>query len=95
MEQHDVPYQRQIFVCTNDNHGEKPSCCDHASKEIFAKLRAIAKERGLHPKVRVAQATCLGQCAHGVTVMVYPENVWHKKVRMEDVNILAEMYIKE
>jgi predicted metal-binding protein len=66
-----IPYQKQIFVCTNDRKGEKPSCGDHNGEEVFNELRRIAKEKGLHPKIRVAQAKCLGQCAQGVNVMVY------------------------
>jgi len=95
MENHDIPYQRQIFVCTNDRQGEKPSCGDHDGEAVFKELRRIAKGRGLHPGIRVAQATCLGQCGSGVTVMVYPDNVWHKNVRKEDIPKLAEKYLKE
>ena len=89
-----VPYQKQIFVCTNDNKGEKPSCGDHQGEEVFRQLRALAKERGLHPKIRVAQAKCLGMCSMGVNIMVYPDNVWHSGVRKEDVPGLAEKYLK-
>jgi len=89
-----APYQRQLFVCTNNANGEKASCGDHQGEEVFRRLREIAKERKLHPQIRVAQAKCLGQCAKGVNIMVYPENVWHSEVRLEDVDLLAEKYIK-
>ncbi len=62
-------------------------------EEVFRQLREIAKERKLHPNIRVAQAKCLGQCAKGVNIMVYPENIWHSDVRLEDVPHLAEKYI--
>ena len=89
-----TPYQCQIFVCTNDANGEKPSCGDHQGQEVFRQLRQIAKDRKLHPQIRVAQAKCLGQCAKGVNIMVYPENTWYSDVRIEDVPQLAEKYIK-
>jgi len=89
-----TPYQKQIFVCVNDAKGEKASCGDHKGEEVFRKLREIAKARGLHPKIRVAQAKCLGQCSTGVNIMVYPDNVWYSGVRMEDVDKLAETYLK-
>ena len=88
-----MPYQRQIFVCTNNANGEKASCGDHKGEEVFRQLREIAKERKLHPAIRVAQAKCLGQCAQGVNIMVYPENIWHSGVRLEDVQNLADQYI--
>lgn len=94
MENHGpMPYQRQIFVCTNNNMGEKASCGDHNAEEVFRQLRQYAKDKGLHPKIRVAQAKCLGQCARGVNIMVYPENVWHSDVSLDDVPAIAEMYI--
>ena len=95
MEKNNVPYQRQIFVCTNDQKGEKASCGDHQGEAVFRGLREIAKEKKLHPQIRVAQAKCLGQCAKGVNIMIYPENIWLSGVRLEDVPKLAEQYIVE
>ncbi len=88
------PYIKQIFVCTNDAKGEKPSCGDHKGEEIFRQLREIAKAKGLHPKIRIAQAKCLGQCAKGCNVMVYPDEVWYHDVQLTDVTTLAEKYLK-
>ncbi len=102
METNPTPYERQIFVCTNDRKGEGASCGDHQGEEVFRRLREIAKERKLHPTIRVAQAKCLGQCAKGVNIMIYPstgsgpcpENVWVSAVRLEDVSKIADEYIK-
>ncbi len=90
-----IPYEKQIFVCTNDKKGEKPSCGDHKGEEIFTELRKIAKDRGLHPRIRVAQAKCLGQCNMGVNMMVYPDNVWHNGIRLEDIGTIAEKYLPQ
>ena len=93
MKTENIPYQKQIFVCTNDNKGEKPSCADHQGEAVFKELRRIAKDRGLHPQIRVAQAKCLGQCAQGVNIMVYPDGIWHTEVRMEDIEKIAKKYL--
>ena len=87
-----IPYEKQIFVCTNNRSGEKPSCGDHQAEAIFTEMRRIAKERGIHPKVRVAQAKCLGQCNIGTNVMVYPGDVWYSHVRMEDIPEIIERH---
>ena len=71
MQSEPVPYEKQIFVCVNDARGEKPSCADTQGEAIFKELRRIAKERGLHPRIRVAQAKCLGKCGMGTNIMVY------------------------
>ena len=89
-----TPYKRQIFVCVNNANGEKASCGDHQGEQVFRELREIAKERKLHPAIRVAQAKCLGQCNTGVNIMIYPENVWLSKVRLSDIPEIADTYIK-
>ena len=94
MNSEEIPYQKQIFVCTNDRKGEKPSCGDHNGETVFNELRRIAKEKGLHPQIRVAQAKCLGQCAQGVNIMVYPDETWFKNVTLKDVPELAERYLQ-
>ena len=88
-----TPYEKQMFVCTNDRRGEKPSCGDHQCEVVFQELRRIAKERGLHPRLRVAQAKCLGKCNEGVNIMVYPDDIWHSGVKPEDVPAIAQRYL--
>jgi (2Fe-2S) ferredoxin len=90
MKEDKIPYERQIFVCTNDRHGEKPSCGDQNGEAVFKELRRIAKEKGLHPRFRVAQAKCLGKCSNGVHIMVYPQGVWYSGVTMADAEAIAE-----
>ena len=95
MKSEQIPYEKQIFVCTNDRKGEKPSCGDQKGEEIFTELRRIAKERGLHPKIRVARAKCLGQCNLGCNIMIYPDQIWYKSVTLEDVPKLADQFLKK
>lgn len=93
MNNDDIPFEKQIFVCTNDCAGEKASCGDQRGQDVFRALRTIAKERGLHPRIRVAQAKCLGKCNMGVNVMIYPDNVWHANVNLENVSDIADKYL--
>lgn len=93
MKKNDIPYEKQIFVCTNDCAGEKASCGDQRGLDVFRALRAMAKEKGLHPRIRVAQAKCLGKCSMGVNIMVYPDNVWYSDVNLENVQDIAEQYL--
>lgn len=95
MHEDKTPYEKQIFVCTNDAKGEKPSCADQKGEEIFRALRQIAKDRGLHPRIRVAQAKCLGQCGRGANVMVYPDNIWYSAVSIDDVEKIAAKYLSK
>lgn len=93
MKQQTTPYEKQIFVCTNNKEGAEPSCGDHKGEAVFRELRRIAKEKGLHPRIRVAQAKCLGQCNMGVNVMVYPDNIWYSAVTMDDIDEIVRKHI--
>jgi len=93
MKSQEIPNEKNILVCTNDCHGEKSSCGDHQGPEIFKALRQIAKDRGLHPRIRVAQAKCLGQCNQGVNIMIYPDGIWYSGIRMDDVQSIADKYL--
>lgn len=93
MESQKVPYKRQIFVCTHNANGEKASCGDHQGEIIFRELREIAKQKKLHPMIRVAQAKCLGQCEKGANIMIYPENIYLSKVKLSDVTAIAGEFI--
>ena len=93
MQSQKIPYEKQIFVCTNDRAGEKPSCGDHQGLAVFTELRRIAKERGLHPRIRVAQAKCLGQCNSGVNIMIFPDEKWYSGVTLDDIESFADQYL--
>ncbi len=93
MQSNPVPYEKQIFVCTNNREDKGASCGDQQGEAIFQELRKMAKERGLHPRIRVAQAKCLGRCSKGAHIMIYPDNVWHSEVHLEDLPQLAEKYL--
>ena len=93
MQSQNIPYQKSIFVCTNDRQGEKASCGDHQGEAVFRELRNIAKARGYHPNIRVAQAKCLGQCNKGVNIMVYPDDVWFSGIQLSDVAAIADQYL--
>ena len=93
MQSQKIPYDKSILVCVNNQQGEKPSCGDHRGEEVFKELRRIAKERGLHPKVRVTQVKCLGQCNQGVNIMVYPDGIWHNGAQLNDVENISDKYL--
>ena len=95
MEENNIPFEKQIFVCTNVNQDSKHCGNDGTGEAIFREMRRVAKERGLHPRIRVAQAKCLGQCALGPNIMVYPDNTWYQGVSMDDVPSLINKYLTD
>lgn len=60
-------------------------------------MREALKRRlgdlGIKELVRANNAGCLDQCEHGVTIVVYPEQVWYGGVTVEDVDEIVDRHI--
>lgn len=86
---------KHVFVCINSRpQGHPRGCCQvkggGAIRELLKKRIAESELRG---RVRVTATQCLGQCEHGVSVVVYPEGVWYGFVRAEDVEEIFESHL--
>src|SRR5262249_24554547 len=80
-------FEHHIFVCENVRPPDSPrGCCSaKGSVEVRAKFKEEVERRGLKGRVRANSAGCLDQCAHGVTVVIYPEQTWYGRVTVADV----------
>lgn len=91
------PLKHHVFVCENRrSDGDPRGCC--ASKDaaaLRARLKDSAAAAGLKGVVRVNAAGCLDQCAHGATLVVYPEAVWYGRVTLEDVDEIVRSHLVE
>lgn len=88
-------FQRHVFVCVNERPPGNPKGCCKAkgSEAVRDELKKRLHEIGLKGVVRANNAGCLDQCATGVTVVVYPEQVWYGHVTVADVPELIERHI--
>ena len=88
-------FDRHVFVCTNDRDpSDARGCCkERGGEAVRDALKTLLKERGLAKKIRANAAGCLDQCAQGVTLVVYPEQVWYGKVTVEDVKEIVESHL--
>lgn len=80
------PYVAHVFVCTNDRGGARKSCADNDSPSVKARLKEAVHGRGWKGKVRISTSGCMGLCAKGSNVMLYPQKVWFSGVMPEDVD---------
>jgi len=83
--QKESPYICHVFVCTNDRKGERKSCADQNSPLISKTLKEEVGNRGWKKQVRVSQSGCMGLCAKGPNVMIYPQKIWFSEVSIDDV----------
>ena len=86
-----------MLVCLNARPPENPkgSCAQKGSEAVFERLKALVKEQGLGDRVIVSRTNCLKHCSHGVTVAVYPDNVWYGGVQEADLKEILESHIRD
>lgn len=90
-----APFERHVFVCENSRDPDNPKgcCASKGAAAIRDRLKKMAFDAGLKTRVRINSAGCLGNCAQGVSVVVYPENVWYGHVTADDVDELFQSHI--
>ena len=88
-------FQRHVFVCTNERAPDHPrgSCKHKGSPDVRDALKAELKKRGISKVIRANTAGCLDQCEQGITVVVYPEQVWYGHVTVADVQEIVEKHL--
>ncbi len=88
-------YYRHIFICENKRPGGHPrGCCsEKGSTEIREHFKLRLKELGLNADVRANSAGCLDACEFGVSIVVYPEQIWYGSVTIEDVEEIIQSHI--
>jgi (2Fe-2S) ferredoxin len=88
-------FARHVFVCINERPADHPKGCCKArgGVEVRDALKAGLTARGVAKQIRANNAGCLDQCERGVTVVVYPEQVWYGGVTVADVDEIIEHHL--
>ena len=80
-------YKHQILICGGTG------CHSNHSGDLINEFKALISEKGLQNDVEVIQTGCFGLCAVGPVVIVYPEDAFYSKVKVEDVRAIVEEHI--
>ncbi len=86
-------FQRHIFICTNERAAddERGCCASRGGKQVASAFKKRLFNAGFRRIVRPNKCGCLDQCSKGVTIVIYPDNVWYGGVTVDDVDeIIAE-----
>jgi (2Fe-2S) ferredoxin len=88
-------FARHVFVCINERAPDNPrgSCKHRGGVDVRDRLKAELKSRGLAKAIRANNSGCLDQCERGVTVVVYPEQVWYGGVTVDDIPEIVEQHL--
>lgn len=72
------PYSRHVLVCTGGFCSP-----DRRGRALYARLATLLQREGLlfgPGRVKRGETPCLGVCAGGPIVVVYPDGVWYAAV---------------
>lgn len=86
--QNKTHYQKHVFICTNQKEAGKTCCANTGGKDFFHHLKSRMKELGMDGpgKIRVSQSGCLGRCALGPCMVIYPEGRWYTYLTFDDLD---------
>lgn len=88
-------YQKHLFFCVNQKTNGKKCCNESAANELFLYAKKKLQLEGLHgkDKCRVSSSGCLGRCALGPCLVIYPEGIWYKAETTQDIDEIIECHL--
>ncbi|MFN8436445.1 MAG: (2Fe-2S) ferredoxin domain-containing protein [Cytophagales bacterium] len=89
-----MKYKKHIFVCTNERTDGRKSCGEAMGMSLVAEFKRLIVENNLQVDVRAQKAGCFDVCGLGPVAVVYPEGVFYKNLKVEDIEEIVEKHIK-
>ena len=70
-------------------------CVSAGAFKIKDRFHALLAEKGISQEINIIETGCMGPCDYGPVMVVYPEGIFYKAVRIEDVDeIVSEHFVK-
>jgi (2Fe-2S) ferredoxin len=90
-------YKKHIFVCINQKEEGQPCCANTGGQPFFDYLKQKLKMLDLSGpgKIRVSKSGCLGRCATGPWLVVYPEGTWYNYNTYDDLDNIIHLIQQE
>ena len=89
------PFRHHIFVCTQEKPEGVPCCPTSGSMSVLGALHRELGAQELSGDVQVSSCGCLGLCDEGPIMVAYPEGVWYRKLKPEDVPEIVSSHLRD
>ncbi len=77
----------QVLICTGGG------CIASGALEVSAAFSKELADMGIAQNTQVIETGCLGPCAVGPVVLIYPDGVFYQNVHIEDVHEICEEHL--
>ena len=88
------PFRHHIFVCMQEKPEGVTSCTSCGSGQTLDSLHRELAAQGLESDVQVTSCGCMGLCDDGPVMVVYPEGIWYRKVKAEDIPEIVSSHLR-
>ena len=87
--------KKHVLVCTQARPAGHPrgSCAEKACAEVYNAFLAEFQNRNLWSQFALTNTGCLGTCAQGTAVLVYPEGIMYGGVGAADVSTIIDEHL--
>lgn len=82
-----APIRKHVLVCINTE------CIAQGSAALLSQLRHKLKDRLLDTVVQTTKTSCLRRCGDGPLLVVYPDGVWYRQVRCQDLDEIVDQHL--
>jgi len=87
---HEYPHanlKKHVLVCENID------CAERGSKQFTRRLRKLIKKDGHEQVMKVTKTSCMGRCGEGPSLAVYPDGVWYRDVKLNDIDDIYQQHL--
>ena len=88
------PFQYHVLVCTQEKPEGVKSCSASCSGQVLSVLHRELEVLGVAGNVQVTTCGCLGLCDEGPMLIVYPDGVWYRGVKVPDVPDIVSSHLR-
>ncbi|ATX78718.1 (2Fe-2S) ferredoxin [Mariprofundus aestuarium] len=85
-----MPYKRHAIMCCGKSCGENLPLLNYLKEKVAAAGLIV----GDPDAVRVNRAGCLGVCAEGPIMVVYPEGVWYCNLNQSAIDRIIDEHFR-